>query len=120
MDLLRSWRDLSEDRRALLSYGAAFRIIDVLCMAINESEVCRSGSIQGFLHVPLDGATLKPLRLCLDEFLDRDFAIEIPATVPVGFVATEEQYVLFEEAIFALAARAGVPPIVYSYYCSEL
>jgi hypothetical protein len=120
MDLLRSWRDLSEERRALLSFGAAFRIVDLLSLAINESETCRSGSIQRFLHVPLDGSTLKPLRQCVDELLDRDFSIEIPASVPAGYVATEEQYVLFEEAIFTLAARAGVPPIVYSYYCAEL
>lgn len=119
MDLLRSWRDLSEERRALLSFGAAFRIVDLLSIAINESEACRSDTIQRFLHVPLDSTTLKPLRLCINELLDRDFAIEIPASVPAGYVVTEEQYILFEEAIFTLAARAGVPPLVYSYYCSE-
>ncbi len=120
MDLLRAWRDLSTGRRPILSYGVAFRIIDLLCRAINESTVCRTASIQGFLHVPLDGSTLKPLRLCIDELLDRDFATEIPSAVPAGFIATEEQYVLFQEAICSLAAHARVPPIVYSYYCAEL
>lgn len=119
MDLLRSWRDLTEERRAILSFGAAFRIVDALSMAINESEQCRSGSIQRFLHVPLDASTLKPLRLCIDELLDRDFTIEIPASVPSGYVATEEQYKLLEEAIFSLAKLAGVNPIVYAYYCAE-
>jgi hypothetical protein len=107
------------DRSARLSLGVAYRVVDLLFMAINESEVCRSGSIQGFLHIPLDGSTLRPLRFCVDELLDRDFAIDIPAVVPAGFVATEEQYILLQEAIFALAARADVPPITYAYFCGE-
>jgi|GEM_PF-3446476 hypothetical protein len=119
MDLLRTWRDRSADKRARLSLGAAFRIVDGLFMSINEAEGCRSSLIQAFLHVPLEGSTLKPLRLCVDELLDRDFAIEIPTVVPAGFVATEEQYVLLQEAIFALAARAGVPPILYGYFCAD-
>ena len=120
LDLLRLWRELSPDRRAIAAFGEAFRIVDRLFMSINESSACRSGSIQGYLHVPLDGATLKPLRLCVDELLDRDFAVAIPSIVPPGFVSTEELYVLLEEAIFTLAGRAGVPPIVYAYYCADL
>ena len=118
-DLLRTWRDRSTDRRARLSFGAAFGAVDLLFMAINEAEACRSSSINGFLHVPLDGSTLKPLKLCIDQLLDKDFAVEIPAAVPVGYIATEEQYVFFQEAIFALAARADVSPIVYAYFCGE-
>jgi hypothetical protein len=118
-DLLGAWRDLSTDRSARLSLGVAYRVVDMLFMAINESEACRSGSIQGFLHIPLDGSTLRPLRFCVDELLDRDFAIDIPAVVPAGFVATEEQYILLQDAIFALAARADVPPITYAYFCGE-
>ena len=118
-DLLGAWRDLSADRSARLSLGEAFRVVDLLFMAINESEACRSGSIQDFLHIPLGGSTLKPLRFCVDELVDRDFSIYIPAVVPAGFIATEEQYVLLQEAIFALAARADVSPIVYAYFCGE-
>ena len=120
LDLLRIWRDQSPDRLALAAFGEAFRVIDRLFMSINESQACRSGAIQGYLHVPLDGATLKPLRLCVDELLGRDFAVAIPSVIPPGFVSTEELYSLLEEAIFTLAARAGVPPIVYAYYCQEL
>jgi hypothetical protein len=119
MDLLRSWRGSLPDHRSRLSFGSAFRVVDMLFKAINESEACRSGSIQGFLHAPLDGTTLLPLRLCIDELLDRDFSLEIPAVVPAGFVATEEQYVLLQEAILALAERAGVSPIVYAYFCAR-
>jgi hypothetical protein len=117
MGLLRSWRELSPARGARLSFGVAFRTIDLLFKAINESKDCRADIVQSFLHVPLDAATLRPLRLCINELVDRDFAIEIPATIPAGFVATEEQYVLLQEAIFTLAERASAPPIVYAYFC---
>jgi hypothetical protein len=117
-DLLRSWREISPDHRARLSLGAAFRAVDLLFLAINESEACRASQIQALLHVPLDGTTLRPLRQCIDELVDREFAIEIPAAISAGFVATEEHYDLFQEAIFALAERAGVPPIVYAYFCA--
>jgi hypothetical protein len=70
--------------------------------------------------VPLDGTTLRPLRFCIDELVDRDFAIVIPATVPADFVATEEQYILLQGAIFALAERAGVLPITYAYHCASI
>jgi hypothetical protein len=118
-DLLRTWRDRFADMRVRLSFGAAFRAVDLLSMAINEAEACRSSSIDSFLHVPLEGSTLKPLKLCIDQLLDKDFSVEIPASISVGYVATEEQYVLFQEAISALAARAGVSPIVYAYFCGE-
>jgi hypothetical protein len=118
-DLLRSWREGSPGRRSRLGLGAAFRAVDLLFLAINESEACRASHVQGLLHVPLDGSTLRPLRLCIDELIDREFAIEIPPAVSAGFVATEEHYGLFQEAIFALAERAGVPPIVYAYFCAE-
>ncbi|MGA2546824.1 MAG: hypothetical protein ABSF43_09770 [Rectinemataceae bacterium] len=120
MDLLRSWRDGFPSSHVRLSFGAAFRAVDLLFMAINESKTCRSGLIQSFLHVPLDRVTLRPLRLCIDELVDRDFAIVIPAAVPTDFVATEEQYVLLQETIFALAEKAGVPPITYAYYCASI
>jgi hypothetical protein len=121
MDLLRFWRDgFPSSSHVRLSFGAAFRAVDLLFMAINESKTCRSGLIQSYLHVPLDRVTLRPLRLCIDELVDRDFAIVIPAAVPADFVATEEQYVLLQEAIFALAERAGVPPITYAYYCTSI
>jgi len=119
MDLLRSWRGGPTERRARLSYGAAFRAVDLLFMAINESEPCRSGQVQAFLHAPLDGYTLRPLRLCIDELLDGEYAIEIPAVVPSGFVATEEQYVLLQAAIHALADRAGATPVAYAYLCDS-
>jgi hypothetical protein len=118
-DLLRAWREASPDKTARLSFGAAYRIVDLLFMAIDESKKCRQESVRQFLHVPLDGATLKPLRPIVAEFLDTDFALEIPATIPSGFVATEEQYVLLQGAISALARRAGVPPILYAYWCAR-
>lgn len=117
-DLLRGWREISPDRRARLGLGAAYRAVDLLFMAINEAEACRAGQIQALLHVPLDGTTLRPLRRCIDELVDRDYSIEIPAAPSAGFIATDEQYALFQEAIFALAERAGVPPIVYAYFCA--
>ncbi len=120
LDLLRFWCADISDCHARLSLGAAFRAVDLLFMSLNESETCRSGLVQNFLHVPLEGATLRPLRLCIDELIDRDYAIEIPTTVPSGFVATEEQYTLLQEAIFALAEGAGVPPITYAYFCASL
>lgn len=119
MDLLRSWRGLASERRPRLSFGAAFRVVDMLFMAVNESERCRSSTIRPFLHVPLEAATLRPLRLCIDELVDGDFAIEIPATVPPGYVATEEQYELLQGAIFAVAERAGAAPIAYAYFCAS-
>jgi hypothetical protein len=118
-DLLRAWREASPDKSARLSFGAAYRIVDLLFMAIDESARCRHETVRQFLHVPLDGATLKPLRLIVDGLLDADFALEIPATIPLGFVATEEQYVLIQGAISALARRAGVPPILYAFWCGE-
>ena len=120
LDLLRFWCAGISDCHTRLSLGAAFRAVDLLFMAINESETCRSGLVQNFLHVPLEGATQRPLRFCIDELIDRDYAIEIPTTVPLGFVATEEQYVVLQEAIFALAEGAGVPPIIYAYFCASL
>jgi hypothetical protein len=119
LDLLRYWRGVASERRPKLPFGAAFRVVDLLFAAINESEQCRFGSVRSFLHVPLDAATLRPLRLCIDELVDRDFAIEISATVPTGFVATEEQYELLQGAISTLADRAGVAPIAYAYFCSD-
>jgi hypothetical protein len=118
LDLLRSWRGSFPDKLARLAYGEAFRAVDLLFMAINESEACRSVPVQGFLHVPLDASTLRPLRSCIDELVDRDFSLEIPAAPSAGFVATEEHYLLFQEAVFALAERAGVPPIAYAYFCA--
>jgi hypothetical protein len=118
-DLLRAWREASADKSARLSFGAAYRVVDLLFKAIDESKRCRQESVRQFLHVPLDGATLKPLRPIVDKLLDIDFALEIPATIPSGFVATEEQYVLLQSAISALARRAGVPPILYAYWCAR-
>jgi hypothetical protein len=118
-DLLRAWREASPDKAFRLSFGAAFRIVDLLFKAIDESENCRHDSVRQFLHVPLDGTTLKPLRLIVDELLDTDFAVEIPATTPSGFIATEEQYVLLQRAISALARRAGIIPILYAYWCAR-
>jgi hypothetical protein len=116
-DLLRSWREIAPDRSSRLSFGAAFRVVDLLFMSIDESEACRFDSIRPFLHVPLDAATLSPLKRIIDAIIDRDFALEIPATVPSGFVATEEQYVLLQAALSSFAQRAGVPPILYYYFC---
>jgi hypothetical protein len=118
-DLLRAWREYSPDKAARLSYGAAFRIVDQLFKAIDESESCRHESVRQFLHVPLEGSTIKPLRLIVDELLDTDFSLEIPATIYTGFVATEEQYVLLQGAISALARRAGISPILYAYWCAR-
>jgi len=115
---LRSWRSAVPEKPVKLSYGAAFRTIDLLFMAIDESERCRQDAVRPFLHVPLDGATLKPLRGIIDELVDSDFALEIPATINQGFVATEEQYYLLQGAISALARRSGVAPIVYAYWCA--
>lgn len=117
-DLIRAWRDAFPDRSSRLSLGAAYRIVDLLFKAIDESGSCRQDSVRRFLHVPLDGATLKPLRLIVDELHDEDFAVEIPATVPPGFVQTEELYVLLQGAISVLARRAGIPPILYAYWCA--
>jgi hypothetical protein len=117
LDLLRSWRVAFSERRSKLPFGAAFRAVDLLFKSINESKGCRSALAQDFLHVPLDGAAIRPLRICIDELIDRDFGMEIPASVPSGYIATEEHYVLFQEAILTLANRARVPPIVYSYFC---
>jgi hypothetical protein len=119
MDLLRAWRDASPDRASRLSFGAAFRIVDLLFKAIDESENCRHESVRQFLHVPLDGTTLRPLRHIVGELLDIDFAVEIPATVPSGYVATEEQYVLLQRALSALARRAGTTSILYAYWCEK-
>lgn len=118
-DLLRSWREAFAERPSKLSYGAAYRAVDLLFLAIDESERCRHDSVRRFLHAPLDGTTLKPLRLIVDELTEVEFALEIPATVPSGFVATEEQYVLLQGAISVLARRAGIPPILYAYWCTE-
>jgi hypothetical protein len=117
-DLLRAWRDAAPGGAGRLSFGAAYRIVDALFMAIDGSEGCRHEAARQFLHVPLDGATLSPLRGIVDELLDRDFALEIPAMAPSGYVATEEQYVLLQEALSALARRAGTPPILYAYLCA--
>jgi hypothetical protein len=118
-DLLRVWRDAFPDKVNKLSYGVAHRSVDLLFMAIDESERCRHDTVRRFLHVPLDGTTLKPLKLIVDELVDVDFALEIPATIHQGFVATEEQYVLLQGAISALAKKAGIPPILYAYWCSR-
>ena len=120
LDLLRNWRGGLADRLPRLSYGAAFRVVDQLLLEINESERCRSGPVEGLLHVPLDGVALRPLRDCMDELIDGDFTVEIPAMVPSGFIATEEQYRLLQGAIMALADRAGVAPVAYAYYCASL
>lgn len=117
LDLLRSWREITPDRSSRLSFGAAFRVVDLLFMSIDASEACRFDSIRPFLHVPLDSTTLGPLRRVVDDLVDRDFALEIPATLPPGFVATEEQYVLLQAALSSFARRAGVPPILYAYFC---
>jgi hypothetical protein len=118
-DLLRTWREAFQDKSSKLSYGAAYRAVDLLFMSIDESERCRHDTVRRFLHAPLDGATLKPLRLIVDELVDTDFALEIPATIPLGFVATEEQYVLLQGAISVLSSRAGIPPILYAYWCAQ-
>jgi hypothetical protein len=118
-DLLRSWRDAAPGRSGKLSYGAAFRVVDFLFLAIDESSCCRHDVVRRFLHVPLDAVTLKPLRAIIDELVDMDFALEIPATIPPGFVATEEQYVLLQGAISTLARRANIPPILYAYWCAQ-
>lgn len=118
-DLLRSWRGAFSEKACKLSYGAAYRAVDLLFMAIDESERCRHESVRRFLHVPLDGSTLKPLRFVVDELVDVDYAFEIPAAVPLGFVSTEELYVHLQGAISALARRAGIPPILYAYWCAE-
>jgi hypothetical protein len=117
-DLLRAWRDASPDRSSRLSFGAGFRIVDMLFWAIDESENCRHDSVRQFLHVPLDATTLKPLRAIVNELLETDFAVEIPGATPAGFVATEEHYMLLQRAISALARRAGIMPILYAYWCA--
>jgi hypothetical protein len=118
-DLLRSWREIAPDRSSRLSFGAAFRIVDTLFKAIDESESCRFDLVRPFLHVPLDGSTLAPIRHIVNSLVERDFALEIPASVPSGFVATEEQYVLLQGAISSLARRSNVPPILYAYFCED-
>lgn len=118
-DLLRAWREGTPDRTSRLSFGAAYRIVDLLFMAIDESENCRYEAARQYLHVPLDGSTLRPLRLIVGELIDSDFAVEIPATIPSGYIATEEHYVLLQAAISALAYRAGIPPILYAYWCAR-
>jgi hypothetical protein len=118
-DLLRIWREASSERPDKLSFGVAYRIVDLLFKEIDESSSCRFDSARPFLHVPLDASTLRPLRRIIDELIDFDYSIEIPATIPSGFVATEEQYVILQSAVAALARRAGVPPILYAYWCER-
>jgi hypothetical protein len=118
-DLLRFWHEDSLGNRSKLSIGAAFRIVDLLFKMIDESESCRFDSVRPFLHVPLGATTLRPIRRIVDELLDRDFAIEIPASVPAGYVSTEELYVLLQEAFSGLAKRASVPPVLYFYWCER-
>jgi hypothetical protein len=118
-DLLRVWREAVRERPDRLSFGVAYRIVDTLFKMIDESESCRFDSARQFLHVPLDASTLRPLRRIVDELVDLDYAIEIPAAAPSGFVATEEQYVLLQGALATLAGRAGLPPILYAYWCER-
>ena len=120
IDLLRSWREGQPGTGRRLSLGAAFSIVDQLFMSINESDLCRSGQIQGFLHAPIGKATLTPLRSCIDELVDEDFAVEIPLRVGTGFIVTEDQYTLMQKAILVLAGMARVAPLTYAYYCSGL
>lgn len=118
-DLLRAWHESVSRRGGKLSFGAALKIVDMLFMAIDGSKSCRYDRVQRFLHVPLDACTLKPLRLIVDELLDIDCAIEIPAKIPSGFVATEEHYVLLQRAISVLSNRARIAPILYAHWCMK-
>jgi hypothetical protein len=120
MDLLRFWREGQPATGRRLSLGAAFSIVDLLFMSINESDLCRSGQIQGFLHAPIGKATLAPLRFCVDELVDEDFTVEIPLRAGTGFIVTEDQYLLVQKAILALSGMARVAPLTYAYYCSGL
>jgi len=115
-ELLRAWL---ERRGEKLGFGLASRAVDLVMMALNESESRRCETAAPFLRVPLDARTLAPLRLIIDELTDIDFAMEIPAKPTVGFVAVEEQYYVLEGAISALALRASVAPIVYAYFSAE-
>ena len=119
MELLRAWRDGPAEPGRKLSLGSAFCIVDQLFMSINESDPCRSGQVQGFLHAPIAKATLAPLRACVDELVDEDYSIEIPSSAGTGFIVTEDQYVLVQRAILALAGEARVAPVTYAYYCSS-
>lgn len=119
-DLLRSWSEAFPGGCSKLSYGVAYRAVDLVFMALDESRRCRHDAVRRFLHVPLEAKTLKPLRLIIDELVDYEFALEIPAAISPGFVATEAQYLLFQGAISALAGRSGILPILYAYWCSEL
>jgi hypothetical protein len=120
MDLLRSWRSSFPGHHEKLSLGAAFRAVDLLFMAINESESCRSGQVQGFLHAPLGKATLLPLRACIDELVDEDYSVEMPANMTYDFIVTEDQYILLQKAILAISGMARVAPLTYAYFCSAL
>jgi hypothetical protein len=115
-ELLRAWNDKRGEK---LGFGPAARAVDLVMMALGESESCRRQSATGFLRVPLDARTLAPLRLVVDELTGSDYSVEIPAKPSAGYVVTEEQYYVLEGAIFELARRAGMAPIVYAYWCAS-
>jgi hypothetical protein len=114
-ELLRDWR---ERRGGKLGFGLAARAVDLVMMALGESESCRRESAAPFLRAPLDARTLARLRLIVDELSDVDFAVEIPAKPGAGFVTTEELYYILQSAVAELARRAETTPIVYAYWCA--
>ena len=65
----------------------------------------------GFLHVPLDRYTLVAIRNCLDKN-NRSYKVcRIPKNPTMGFVKNEDIYTEIQNAMRAIAKKAGVPPI---------
>ena len=114
--LLQRWsvQVLQEDK--FLIYGQAMKMINLLIKQIQESNEFKQIDKIKFQQIPLDSYALVPIRLIINDLTDKNFKINIPPNVSMGFVNTPQLYMILSNAILKLSNLSKITPIVYDYW----
>ena len=93
------------------------KMINLLIKDIQESKTYRQIGKIKYQQVPFDSFSLRPLRLIVNDLTVVKYKISIPPTVSMGFINTQQLYIILMDAVYKLCKLSKISPIVYDYWC---
>jgi hypothetical protein len=110
------WANNISNDNEKIGFGPASKIVNLLIKIIQQSENHKIKGIDGYLHVPFDLYTLRPLKNIINSISNVNYNINIPSTATMGFIINESQYFVITNAIRNIAKEANIVPILYEYW----
>lgn len=107
--LVADWGATNDDGQpSRMNIGLALKITNLVFKRAAFSDFITNPRVKGWLHVPWDQYTLRPLRALWEQYP--------PIDPTQGFVDTVDRYLALHELISAITREAGVDRITYEFW----